>query len=192
MHNDHGIDNQHHVLNPDLCTAHDNCNAQRLNVADAACPSNDKSTTPSIGDHSIANNIRSQSDNLPSSDCFSDPLVIADYIPVTMRVNVIFENKRLFQYHLHHDVMTKHYQFKVKRSNSTLLHVMCIDNEGCPWQLHATRMRGSEFFVVKRYDDVHTCSIEIVQGHHRQAKSWMISECVKRKYLDPTNTSYKP
>ncbi|GMN20061.1 hypothetical protein TIFTF001_042991 [Ficus carica] len=53
-------------------------------------------------------------------------------------------------------------------------------------------MRGSELFVVKRYDVVHTCSIENVQGHHRQAKSWMIGECVKAKYLDPTNTSYRP
>ncbi|GMN66771.1 hypothetical protein TIFTF001_035839 [Ficus carica] len=40
-------------------------------------------------------------------------------------------------------------------------------------------MKGNELFIVKRYDDVHTCSIEIVQGHHHQAKSWMIGECVK-------------
>ena len=86
--------------------------------------------------------------------------------------------------------MSKHYQFKVKRSNYTLLHMICIDNEICPWQLHATRMKCSELFVVKRYDDVHTCYIEIVQGHHRQAKSRMIGECVKAKYLDLT--SYRP
>ncbi|GMN68965.1 hypothetical protein TIFTF001_038015 [Ficus carica] len=67
-----------------------------------------------------------------------------------------------------------------------------VDNEGCPWQLCATRMRGSELFVMKRYDDVHTCSIEIVQGYHRQVKSWMIGECVKAKYLDPTDISYRP
>ncbi|GMN62468.1 hypothetical protein TIFTF001_031540 [Ficus carica] len=58
--------------------------------------------------------------------------------------------------------------------------------------LHATRMKDSDLFVVKRYDDVHTCSIEIVQGHHRQAKSWMIGECVNAKYLDSINTSYRP
>ncbi|GMN24233.1 hypothetical protein TIFTF001_051355 [Ficus carica] len=192
LHNDHGIDKQHHVFNPDSKMAHDDCNAGRLNVADAARHSNEKSTTPSIGAHSIANNIRSQSDNVPSSDSFFGTIVVADFTPVTMRVNVIFENKKLLQYHLHYDAMTKHYQFKVKRSNSTLLHVICIDNEGCPWQLRVTRMRDSEFFVVKRYDDVHTCSIEIVQGHHHQAKSWMIGECVKRKYLDPTYSSYRP
>ncbi|GMN44846.1 hypothetical protein TIFTF001_014033 [Ficus carica] len=165
LHNDHGIDKQHHVFNPDSKTTHNDYNAGRLNVADAARHSNEKSTTPSIGAHSIANNIRSQSDNVPSSDSFFGTVVVADFTPVTVRV---------------------------KRSNSTLLHVICIDNEGCPWQLRATRMRDSEFFVVKRYDDVHTCSIEIVQGHHRQAKSWMIGECVKRKYLDLTNTSYRP
>ncbi|GMN58103.1 hypothetical protein TIFTF001_027205 [Ficus carica] len=192
LHNDHGIDKQHHVFNPDSKTAHNDCNAGRLNVADAARHTNEKSTTPSIGAHSIVNNIRSQSDNVLSSDSFFGPVVVADFTPVTMRVNVIFENKKLLQYHLHHDAMTKYYQFKVKRSNSTLLHVICIDNEGCPWQLRTTRMGDSEFFVVKRYDDVHICSIEIVQGHHRQTKSWMIGECVKRKYLDPTNTSYRP
>ncbi|GMN47253.1 hypothetical protein TIFTF001_016425 [Ficus carica] len=41
-----------------------------------------------------------------------------------------------------------------------------MHNERYPWQLRATRMKGSELFVVKRYDDVHTYSIEIIQGHH--------------------------
>ncbi|GMN59627.1 hypothetical protein TIFTF001_028721 [Ficus carica] len=154
--------------------------------------SNENSIAASIGAHSIANYTTSQSVNVPSSDSVSDSLVVADYTRITICINSIFENKKLLQYHLHHDAMSKHYQFKVKRSNSTLLHVICIDIEKCQWQLRATRMRGSELFVVKRYDDVHTCSIEIVQGHHRQAKSWMIGECVKAKYLDPTNTSYRP
>ncbi|GMN57142.1 hypothetical protein TIFTF001_026254 [Ficus carica] len=116
----------------------------------------------SIGAHSIVNTTRTQYVNVSSSDSLSGSVVVADFTPVTIRINCIFENKKLLQYHFHHDAMSKHYQFKVKRSNSTLLHVICIDNEGCPWQLRATRMRGSELFVVKRYDDVHTCSIEIV------------------------------
>ena len=58
--------------------------------------------------------------------------------------------------------MSKHYQFKVKRSTTTLLHVVCIVDEKYPWQLRATRIKGSELFVVKRHDEVHTYSIEIV------------------------------
>ncbi|GMN63707.1 hypothetical protein TIFTF001_032790 [Ficus carica] len=192
LHTESGIEKQHQILNNDLCTTRGDCNARELNVADYARHPNENSIAASIGAHYIANNTTSQSVNVPSSDSVSDSVVVADYTPVTMRRNCIFENKKLLQYHLHHDAMSKHNQFKVKRSNSTLLHVICIDNEGCPWQLCATKMRGSELFVVKRYDDDHTCLIEIVQGHHRQANSWMIGECVKAKYLDPTNTSYRP
>ncbi|GMN67128.1 hypothetical protein TIFTF001_036184 [Ficus carica] len=191
LHAESGIKKLHQVLNNDLCTAHGDCNAEEMNVVDDARHLNENSIAASIGAHFSANNTTSQSVNVPSSDSVSGLVVVADYTTVTMHRNCIFENKKLLQYHLHHDAMSKYYQFKVKRSNSTLLHVICIDNEGYPWQLRATRMRGSELFVVKRYDDVHTCSIEIVQGHHCQAKSWMIGECVKAKYLDPTNTLYR-
>ncbi|GMN20950.1 hypothetical protein TIFTF001_051077 [Ficus carica] len=184
--------NDNKVMHNDLCTAHDDCNAGKMHDADDSHRSNEKSIAASIGGHSIVNNTRSENDKVSSSDSLSDGVIVADYTPVTMRINCIFENKKLLQYHLHHDAMSKHYQFKVKRSNSTLLHVICINNEGCQWQLRATRINGSEMFVVKRFDDVHTCSIEIVQGHHRHAKSWMIGECVKVKYLDPTNTLYRP
>ncbi|GMN57924.1 hypothetical protein TIFTF001_027032 [Ficus carica] len=138
-----------------------------LKFAGDAPQSNENGIAASIGAYSIANNTTSQSVNVPSSDSVSGSVVVADYT-----LSQCAET--------------------VKRSNSTLLHVICIDIKKYPWQLRATKMRGSELFVVKRYDDVHTCSIEIVQGHHRQAKSWMIGECVKAKYLDPTNTSYRP
>ena len=192
LHTDYGIENQHETLNNDLGTDHDDCNAGKFNVSADTHRSNEKSIAASIGGHSIVNNTGSQYDKVSSSDSVSEGVVVADYTPITLRVNCVFDNKKLLQYHLHHDVMSKHYQFKVKRSNSTLLHVICIDNEACPWQLRVTRMKGSELFVVKRFDDIHTCSIEIVQGHHRQAKSWMIGECVKAKYLDPTNSLYRP
>ncbi|GMN25489.1 hypothetical protein TIFTF001_050380 [Ficus carica] len=192
LHMEDGIEKQHKLLNNDLGMDYDDCNAGELNVADTARDSNKKSIAPSIGAHSIIKTSRTGSVNVISSDSFSGSAVAVDFTLITIRINCIFDNKKLLQYHLHHDAMSKHYQFKVKRSNSTLLNMICIDNERCPWQLHATRMKSSELFVVKRYNDVHTCSIEIVQGHHHQAKSWMIGECVKAKYLDSTNTSYKP
>ncbi|GMN73597.1 hypothetical protein TIFTF001_053050, partial [Ficus carica] len=153
LHTEYGIKKQHQLLNNDLCTDHDDCNAGELNVADAARHSNEKSITASIRAHYIVNNTISQSVNVSSSDSLSGSVVVADFTPVTMSRNY---------------------------------------DEGCPWQLRATRMRCSELFVVKRYDDVHTCSIEIIQKHHRQAESWMIGEYVKTRYLDPTNTIYRP
>ncbi|GMN59357.1 hypothetical protein TIFTF001_028458 [Ficus carica] len=179
LHMEDGLEEQHELLNNDLGMNHDDCNVWELNVANATRNSNERSIAGSIGTQFVVNRIRTQSIHVPGSDNFSGAVVVADFTPITMRINNNFDNKKLLQYHLHHDTMSKHYQFKVKRSTTTLLHVVCIDNETCPWQLRATKMKGSELFVVKRYDDVHTCSIEIVQGHHRQAKSWMIGECVK-------------
>ncbi|GMN27513.1 hypothetical protein TIFTF001_051598 [Ficus carica] len=142
LHTEDGIEKQHQLLNNDSCTDHDDCNAGELNVADAARHSNEKSIAASIGAHSIVNTTRTQSVNVSSSDSLPGSVVVVDFTPVTMRRNCIFDNKKLLQYHFHHDATSKHYQFKVKRSNSTLLHVICIDNEGCPWQLRATRMRA--------------------------------------------------
>ena len=85
----------------------------------------------------------------------------------------------------------KHYQFKVKRSTTTLYHVTCYYDK-CGWQVRATKMKNSELFVVKRFDDVHTCPIEFRQGRHKQATSWMIGECVKAKFVDLSTSAYRP
>ncbi|GMN47197.1 hypothetical protein TIFTF001_016371 [Ficus carica] len=106
-----------------------------LKFAGDARQSNDNSIAASIRAHNIVNNTTSQSVYVPSSDSVSGSVVVADYTPVTMRINC------------------------------------------------------SELFVVKRYDDVHTCLIEIVQGHHRQAKSWMIGECVKSMAREGSSTN---
>ncbi|GMN20335.1 hypothetical protein TIFTF001_048734 [Ficus carica] len=126
LHTEYGFEKQHQILNNDLGTAHDDCNAGKLNVSDDAHCSNEKSIAASIGSHSIVNNTGSHYDKVSSSDSVSDGVIVADYTPITLRINCIFENKKLLQYHFHHDVMSKHYQFKVKRSNSTLLHVICV------------------------------------------------------------------
>ncbi|GMN45101.1 hypothetical protein TIFTF001_014303 [Ficus carica] len=125
LHTEYEIEKQHQVLNNDLCTAHGDCNVGELNVVNDARQSNKNSIVASIGAHSIANNTISHSINVPSSDSVFGSVVVADYTPVTMRINY---------------------------------------NKGCLWQLRATRIKGSELFVVKRYDDVYTCSIEIVQA----------------------------
>ena len=131
LHMEDGIEEQHELLNNDLGMDHDDCNAGELNVADAARDSNEKSIAPSIGAHSIINTSRTQFVNVPSSDSFSSSIVVADFTPITICINCIFDNEKLLQYHLHHDTMSKHYQFKVKRLNSTILHVTYIDNERC-------------------------------------------------------------
>ncbi|GMN22477.1 hypothetical protein TIFTF001_050215 [Ficus carica] len=66
-----------------------------LKFAGDARQSNENSIAASIGAHSIANYTTSQSVNVPNSDSLSGSLVVADYTPVTIRINSIFENKKL-------------------------------------------------------------------------------------------------
>ncbi|GMN38507.1 hypothetical protein TIFTF001_007740 [Ficus carica] len=79
-----------HIPSPTVGTAHDDCNAGKLNVTDDAHPSNEKSIAVNIGGHSIVNNTGSQNDKVSSSDSVSDGVVVADYTPVTLRINCIF------------------------------------------------------------------------------------------------------
>ncbi|GMN20062.1 hypothetical protein TIFTF001_042993 [Ficus carica] len=59
LHTESGIEKQHQVLNNDLYTAHGDCNAGELNVADDAHHPNENSIAASIEAHSIANNTTS-------------------------------------------------------------------------------------------------------------------------------------
>lgn len=40
-------------------------------------------------------------------------------------------------------------------------------------------------FIVRRFYSIHTCSLDLVLGDHRQATSVVVGECVKSKFLDP-------
>ncbi|GMN51466.1 hypothetical protein TIFTF001_020620 [Ficus carica] len=132
LHTEYEIEKQQQVLNNDLCTAHGDCNAGKLNVTNDARKSNENSIAASIGAHSMANNTTFQSVNVPSSDSVSGSVVVADYTPVTMRKNCIFENKKLLQYHLHHDAMIlPAWAEMVKRKNpASDIHIE-IDSGNC-------------------------------------------------------------
>ncbi|GMN51335.1 hypothetical protein TIFTF001_020474 [Ficus carica] len=156
LHTKSGIEKLHQVLNNDLCTVHGDCNAGEMNVADDARHPNENSITVSIGAHSIANNTTSQSFNVPSNDSVSGSVVVDDYTPVTMHRNYIFDNKKLLQYHLHHDVMSKRYQFKAEFGVSF--------NYLRAW-------RGKEAVLTSlRSDDAESYNVIVVDGSALKAK----------------------
>ena len=95
LHMEDGIEEQHELLNNDLGMDHDACNAEESNVMDVARNSNEKSISPSIGAHSIINTSRTQSVNVPSTDSFSSSAVVANFTPITIRINCNFDNKKL-------------------------------------------------------------------------------------------------
>ncbi|KAL4032204.1 hypothetical protein IC575_005272 [Cucumis melo] len=65
-----------------------------------------------------------------------------------------------------------------------------MDNK-CGWRLQAVRLKDSNIFKIKKYVNVHSCSLEFLNRDHRQAKSWVVGELIKSKFKG-TGRLYKP
>lgn len=59
--------------------------------------------------------------------------------------------------------------------------LVCIDNENCKWKLRASKFRKTTMFKVREFNDLHTCSSDILLEDHRQANSEMVSECIMHR-----------
>ncbi|KAK3185063.1 hypothetical protein Dsin_032349 [Dipteronia sinensis] len=73
--------------------------------------------------------------------------------------------------------MQRNFEWKVKRSNKTTLHLVCfIDN--CTWKLRAVRRDEETYFQVRSFVNEHSCPLEEIHRRHRQASAVIIGEVV--------------
>ncbi|KAK3229612.1 hypothetical protein Dsin_001493 [Dipteronia sinensis] len=73
--------------------------------------------------------------------------------------------------------MRRNFEWKVKRSNKTTLHLVClIDN--CAWKLRAVRRDEGTYFQVRSFVNEHSCPLEEIHRRHRQASAVIIGEVV--------------
>lgn len=84
----------------------------------------------------------------------------------------------------------ENFQFKVERSSTKVLVVRCLD-EQCNWRLRTSKSAMTNRFIVQKHDNVHTCSLDVIEGKHCQATSWFIEECIKSMHVVPALV-YKP
>lgn len=105
-------------------------------------------------------------------------------------VGQIFFSKKDLSMRLSVLAMKKKFQFVVKKSTKEVLFVRCIDNK-CGWRLRAMRLKDSNIFKIKKYVKVHSCSLDVLNRDHRQAKSWVVGELIKSKFKG-VGRLYKP
>ncbi|KAK3205436.1 hypothetical protein Dsin_019482 [Dipteronia sinensis] len=90
--------------------------------------------------------------------------------------------KKQLRLHLGMVVMTKKFQYRVKRSTTNRFEAACIHNH-CKWRIRATKLKNSDYFEVKRYDASHLCNeLQNTGGDHRHASSWIIGHYIKSKF----------
>jgi hypothetical protein len=107
-----------------------------------------------------------------------------------LQVEQLFETKKDLQEAVHRLALKYNFEFKVKKSNKSLLTVACVE-DSCNWRLRATKMDTNECFVIRKYLREHTCEVGILRNDHRQARAWFIGRQIMHKYQDP-RTIYRP
>ncbi|KAK0602476.1 hypothetical protein LWI29_033791 [Acer saccharum] len=73
--------------------------------------------------------------------------------------------------------MRQNFEWKVKRSNKTTLHLVCIVDD-CSWKLRAVRRDEGTYFQVRSFVNEHSCPLEEVHRRHRQANAVTIGELI--------------
>ncbi|XP_022866417.1 uncharacterized protein LOC111386195 [Olea europaea var. sylvestris] len=66
-----------------------------------------------------------------------------------------------------------------------------ISDDDCKWMLRASSVKQSAIFMIRKFNNVHTCSIDYRRNAHRHATSSVIAEQIMGK-LDNTYGSYDP
>ncbi|XP_022897690.1 uncharacterized protein LOC111411386 [Olea europaea var. sylvestris] len=102
----------------------------------------------------------------------------------------IFFSKKEFYSKIRALALKNKFQFRVSRSSMKMLTVVCADSS-CKWMLRASTVKQSAISVIRKFNNVHTCSIDFRSNANRHVTSSVIAEHILGK-LDNPNRSYDP
>ncbi|KAH9778230.1 SWIM-type domain-containing protein [Citrus sinensis] len=105
-------------------------------------------------------------------------------------VKEVFESKEALQEKLKALAVKKRFQFKTPKSDKDLLVVVCMD-DNCKWRLRASRLKSCNMFEIRKYYNVHTCSLDSQEKDNRQASSKLVGKNFRHKF-DGASSTYKP
>ncbi|XP_052298607.1 uncharacterized protein LOC127902730 [Citrus sinensis] len=99
-------------------------------------------------------------------------------------VGKLFVEKNELILELRKVALREKFDFKIARSTTTRFEAHC-SSESCNWRLRATR--GSDEhnvpWVVRRVDNVHTCSNEVLPSGLRQVRSRVVGHLIADKFI---------
>ncbi|VFQ97494.1 unnamed protein product, partial [Cuscuta campestris] len=118
--------------------------------------------------------------------------VTSRFDPTRIVVDAIYASKKDLDIHLKMLAISNQFQYRIRTSKKSCLHVVCVDFPRCTWAVRAVRLPGVEMFQIRRYNREHQCPIDARQGKTRQATYHIIAELVKHKFCDATTKPYPP
>lgn len=104
--------------------------------------------------------------------------------------NRIYQTKELLKTSIALYAIQNRFQFKVYRSDRKEYVLKCLDDK-CTWSFRASRIGEMDKFKIRYMKNSHTCKLDVVLRHHRQATSSFVASCIKYNSLSP-KTIYTP
>ncbi|KAL5578710.1 hypothetical protein UlMin_011152 [Ulmus minor] len=102
----------------------------------------------------------------------------------------IFRSKKELMTCLSITSMREKFQYKVFKYKPTFVVVHCV-HTSCSWRVRVKKLVESEYWMVTKYEKKHTCPTDFKPVRRRQATSWVVGECVKRRLINPGRV-YRP
>ena len=90
---------------------------------------------------------------------------------------------------LHKYAIANKFGYRFVKNESLRLTAECTA-EGCPWRIHASRSPGMQDFVIKKWNETHTCGRQAGTERNRLANQRWVASIIKDKLRDSPN--YRP
>ncbi|KAM6585472.1 hypothetical protein CsatB_012474 [Cannabis sativa] len=113
----------------------------------------------------------------------TEMMIINDKRHETIEKGQIYKDKETLISTLCYFAIKKTFQYKVVKSCTKEYNIVCLDTN-CKWSLKATKNGNTETFIIRSYEEEHTCAVTIRFGDQRQATSKLIADFVKPKFLN--------
>ncbi|XP_022883876.1 uncharacterized protein LOC111400718 [Olea europaea var. sylvestris] len=108
---------------------------------------------------------------------------------VLVEKQIFFSKKQLYS-NIRVLALQEKFQFRLIRSSMKMFTVVCVD-DNWKWMLRASTVKQSTIFMIRKFINVHTCSLDFRRNAHRHAISSVIFEHILGK-LDTPYRSYDP
>lgn len=108
------------------------------------------------------------------------------YMQMTCEEDIIigvgqeFDNVKDFRDKLSDHAIAKGFTYRFIKNETTRLTVKC-SAENCPWRLHGSQLPRRKKFMIKRYNNVHTCGGGIVRDGQMRVTKKMLVNIIKDK-----------
>ncbi|TXG69643.1 hypothetical protein EZV62_004578 [Acer yangbiense] len=102
----------------------------------------------------------------------------------------MFESKKCLKRALQSYALNEDFEIRVTRLSTTRYEAGCKDPK-CKFQIRAIKMEGGNYWIVRIFEEDHSCTIDALHNCYHQVSAWLIGETLSPK-LAVSGRSLKP